>query len=207
MAVALDASWMAVAVNTIADEDDSAHRSQIAQHFRLAERLGAETITISGQDVADSILDYARSRNVTKILIGKTDQPRWKRLLFGTVVDNVLENSGEIDVYVIHGEKEPSESAGPPVPPSRRTWKPYLGSAGIIGIGGLVAAALRTLRMADAEANTVMLFLAAVAYVAVRYGRGPSILASGMAVLAFDFFLRTAVSHTRGSRRSVHRDL
>lgn len=188
MAVALDAPWIAVAVDTIGHEDRSAQKSQIAQHFRLAERLGAETIMISGQDVAGTIIDYARSRNVTKILIGKTDQPRWKRLLFGSVVDDVLEKSGEIDVYVIHGEKEPDERAESPAPSSRRTWRPYLGSAGIVGVVGLVAGALRTLHLADAEANTVMLFLAAVAYVAVRFGRSPSIFASVLAVLVFDFF-------------------
>ncbi len=34
-------------------------------------------------------------------------------LLFGTVVDEVLENSGDIDVYVIHGEEEPRQNADP----------------------------------------------------------------------------------------------
>lgn len=188
LAVALDASWMAVAVDTTGETEDSAGKSQIARHFRLAERLGAETVTISGQDVAGTILDYARSRNVTKILIGKTHQPRWKRLFFGTVVDNLLENSGAIDVYVIHGEKDADEGARPRVAAARRTWKPYFGSAIIIAISGLIASALRTLHLADAQANTVMLFLAAVACVAVRFGRGPAILASVLAVLGFDFF-------------------
>jgi two-component system sensor histidine kinase KdpD len=47
---------------------------------------------------------------------------------------------------------------------------------------------LRTLRLVDAEANTVMLFLAAVAYVAYRFGRGPATFVSGLAVLVFDVF-------------------
>ena len=188
MAVALDAPWTAVAVDRTGVTDVTPARSRIAQHFRLAEQLGAETDTISGQDVASTILDYARSRNVTKILIGKTHQLRWKRLLFGTVVDNILENSGDIDVYVIHGEKDTVESVGKEVAPSPRTWRPYLGSAGIIAIGGLVAMAMKTLHLAESPANTVMIFLAAVAYVAVQFGRGPAILASVLAVLAFDFF-------------------
>jgi two-component system sensor histidine kinase KdpD len=45
------------------------------------------------------------------------------------------------------------------------------------------------LHLADSEANTVMLLLAAVAYAAVQFGRGPAILASVLAVLFFDFFL------------------
>ncbi|MCE5303372.1 MAG: sensor histidine kinase KdpD [Planctomycetaceae bacterium] len=188
MAVALDAPWMAVAVDRTGVTDADPAKSRITQHFRLAEQLGAETDTISGQDVASTILDYARSHNVTKILVGKTHQPRWKRLLLGTVVDTILENSGEIDVYVIHGEKDTVESVGREVTPSHRTWRPYFGSASIIAIGGLVAMAMKTLHLADSPANTVMIFLAAVAFVAVRFGRGPAVLASILAVLAFDFF-------------------
>ncbi len=48
-----------------------AAKAQIAEHFRLAERLGGETVTISGADVAGTILDYARSRNVTKIRLAR----------------------------------------------------------------------------------------------------------------------------------------
>ncbi len=55
-------------------------QERIARHFRLAEQLGGDGYTL-GQDVAATILDFARSRNVTKIFIGKTHQPRWKRLL------------------------------------------------------------------------------------------------------------------------------
>ena len=106
MAAALDAPWLAVSVDLTGEPASSPAKQQIAQHFRLAERLGAETVTLAGQNVTETILDYARSRNVTKIFIGKTNQPRWRRFLFGTVVDDMLEHSGDIDVYVIHGEKD-----------------------------------------------------------------------------------------------------
>ena len=67
-------------------------------------------------DGAARILDYARRRNVTKIVIGKTGVRRWKRLLFGSVVDQLLERSGDIDVYVIRGETEATEAAPRHVP-------------------------------------------------------------------------------------------
>lgn len=188
MAVALDAPWMAVAVDATGATDGSPTKSRIAQHFRLAERLGAETDTISGQDIPGAILDYARSRNVTKILIGKTHQPRWKRFLFGTVVDDILEQSGDIDVYVIHGERDAEDIAASSVAHAPAAWRAYVGSACAIATGGLAAMALKTLHLADSEVNTVMVFLAAVAFVAVQFGRGPAIFASVLAVLAFDFF-------------------
>ena len=188
MATALDAPFMGVAVDSGLQTVSNRTKEQIAENFRLAERLGAETVTLTGQDVAGTILDYARSRNVTKILIGKTNQPRWRRLLFANVVDQLLENSGEIDVYVIHGEKEVSKDVASPRPAKPFDWRPYLASAGIIAATAALAAAMKQLRLAEVEANIVMVFLAAIAFIAYRFGRGPAVLASITGVLVFDFF-------------------
>jgi len=188
MAAALDAPWLAVSVDLTGEPSNSPLKQQIAHHFQLAERLGAETITLAGQHVTTTILEYARSRNVTKILIGKTNRPRWRRILFGTVVDEVLEQSGDIDVYVIHGEPEHKTPAPSGQPISVADKLPYLKSSAVVAAMSALAYALRFLQFADSEANTVMLFLAAVAWSAFRYGRGPAILASVLGVLVFDFF-------------------
>ncbi|ODU01418.1 MAG: two-component sensor histidine kinase [Planctomycetes bacterium SCN 63-9] len=189
MAVALDASWTAVSVDLTGAPTSSRGKQQISQHFRLAEQLGAETLTLAGQDVTSTILDYARSQNVTKIFIGKTNQPRWKRLLFGTVVDDLLDKSDEIDVYVIHGkEDEKSVRFIEAVVPAHLRKGPYLFAACWVAVAVMVEIALRHLRIANSESNTAMLFLAAVAWTAFRHGRGPSILASVLSVLVFDFF-------------------
>ncbi len=188
MAAALDAPWTAVSVEVAGATPGDSAKAQLAEHFRLAERLGGETLTLSGQDVPGTILDFARSRNVTKILIGKTKRTRWSRLLFGTVVDNLLENSGSIDVYVIHGERESPHGAVRFRAVRRTDWMAYGGAALLITVTSLTVATLRKLHVADTEANTVMLFLAAVAYVAYRLGRGPAVLASILAVSVFDFF-------------------
>lgn len=188
MAAALDAPWLAVSIDLTGERESGVH-SQIAQHFRLAEQLGAETVTIPGQNIAEALIDYARSRNVTKLFIGKTNQPRWKRLLFGTVVDELLERSGDIDVYVIHGHEERAEKTpARGTAPARIDWLPYAKSFAVVVLTACLAYALRSVHFADAEANTVMLFLAAVAWVAYRYGRVPSIFASILSVMAFDFF-------------------
>ena len=202
MATALDAPWLAVSIDVAGQRPSGQYQAQIAEHCRLAERLGAETVTLSGQDVTATVLDYARSRNVTKILVGKTLQPRWKRLFHSSVVDELLEQSGKIDLYVIHGEQESAVAARPATGTCAVNWLDYAGAATVIAASGLLAAALRQLHLADTEANTVMLFLAAVAVVANRYGQGPAILASGLAVLVFDFvfvppYLTFAVADTQ----------
>jgi two-component system sensor histidine kinase KdpD len=187
MAAAFGADWLAVAVEPHgATAATAAARQRVAQHLRLAERLGAETHTLIGDDVAQTILDFARLRNVTKIIIGKTSQPRWKRFLFGTVVDALVDKSGDIDVYVIRGE--PEESRPPRVPERRQafSWANYLRTAVVVTLCGLVGWLSHTLRLT--ETNIVMVFLLGVAYVAARYGRGPAIAASVASVLGFDFF-------------------
>jgi two-component system sensor histidine kinase KdpD len=188
MAAALDAPWLAMSVDLTGGTGNDPRAQQLAAHFRLAERLGAETVTIAGQSITGTLLEYARSRNVTKILIGKTHQPRWRRFLFGSVVDELLEQSGEIDVYVIQGQEEPRDSA-PRTRPSRPIrWGPYLRAAAAVSLIGGLAGLFRTWHFADAEANTIMLFLAVVAWTAYREGRGPAIVASLLSVLVFDFF-------------------
>jgi two-component system sensor histidine kinase KdpD len=186
MAAALDASWVAASVDVDGQPSSSPVKQQVAQHFRLAERLGAETVTLAGASVTPTLLEYARSRNVTKILIGKTHEPRWRRLIFGSLVDNVLEQSGSIDVYVIHGEPEEKETQPAFVPTRSMSSVGYVWAAIDVLTATLIAFGLRSLHFADAEANTVMIFLAGVAWAAFRHGRGPATLASLLAVFVFD---------------------
>ncbi|OJW16289.1 MAG: two-component sensor histidine kinase [Planctomycetales bacterium 71-10] len=184
MAQALDAPWTAAAVERIDMAADPVVQARMADHHRLAERLGAEVVTLSGQEVAPTLIDYARSRNVTKILVGKTERPRWRRLLFGSIVDELIERSGDIDVYVVRGEGDPARSPRPRPPAAPADWRPYLKGAAIVAAG--TAAAALVDRIGLHSANVAMVFLAAVALVAAVCGRTPSILASVVAVLMFD---------------------
>ncbi len=109
-----------------------------------------------------------------------------------TVVEELLDHSGEIDVYVITGEaasrlrnrwqRDAVHLRFAFTWPRRRlshmrfSWlaKSILHLAKVAEIGG--------------EANMAMVFLAGVALVATRFGRGPAVAASVLSVLAFDFF-------------------
>ena len=107
MAAAMHAQWIAVHVETpdLHDMDAQATRF-LAMNMRLAEQLGAETVTLTGQEVTGELIDYAQSRNVTKIVIGKTSQTRWYRVWRRSLVDRLIARSGDIDVYVIRGVEE-----------------------------------------------------------------------------------------------------
>lgn len=113
MAAGLHAKWIAVYVQTprhltLSDEE----RSRVVETLRLAEKLGAETVTLTGDQVAQELLTFARSRNVTKIIVGKPVRPWWKEWIYGSVVSELVHCSGDTDIYVITGE------AGKAVPSS-----------------------------------------------------------------------------------------
>jgi len=201
LASTLHADWIVVYVETpklqrLAPEK----RDAILESLRLAESLGAETATLSGPQISAELLDYARRKNITKIVLGKPSHAQLQHWLFGSVVDNVVRQAEGIDVYLIgaEGETQASLAARPLLDRSRE----YLGVSGAEREGkprlpGYVAAVVVTV-VCTAIAfsmsgwfeltNLVMVYLLGVVITAARYGRGPSILVAVLGVGAFDFF-------------------
>lgn len=74
--------WIAVTVTSPeAEALPDADKDTVASALRLAERLGAEIATLHASGpVATEILDYARRRNVSRILVGRVRaRPFWNR--------------------------------------------------------------------------------------------------------------------------------
>ncbi|MBK9713531.1 MAG: sensor histidine kinase KdpD [Kouleothrix sp.] len=186
MAAAMRAPWLVIFVETPRSlRLGEAERDRVAQTLRLAEQLGAETATLSGQRVSEEILTYALARNVTKIVVGKPERPRWQDLLFGSVVDDLVRGSGAIDVYVITGEQGESRPAAARALERTSGWPAYGWGVLVVALCTVLAWLLRS---SFTEANLVMAYLLGVVVAAARFGRGPSILASVLSVAAFDFF-------------------
>src|SRR5499426_252759 len=186
MAARLRAEWLAVYVETPASlRLPDADRDRVVQTLRLAEQLGAETVTLSGYHISEELLTYARTRNVSKIVVGKPRRPRWKEIVFGSVVDELARNTDDIDVYVIGGEHDDSR---PPALrlPERTTPGAVYGWALAVVLG---CTALDWLLFpAFEKANLVMVYLLGVTVVAMRGERLAALLTSVLSVAAFDFF-------------------
>jgi two-component system sensor histidine kinase KdpD len=202
MATGLRADWIVVFVEPPeSGQLNPAKREQVTRALRLAEDLGAQTATLSGHNIADEVLNYARRHNISKIVVGKPEKPRWRELLFGSTVDALVRKSGVIDVYVIHGEHDDTEPKGPPItiaPTSR--WPNYAWAVGIYSV--CTAAALVIDSLQFSEANVVMTFLLGVLVAAFRCGRGPAFLTAILSVVTFNFLFveprgTLAVSDTR----------
>jgi two-component system sensor histidine kinase KdpD len=197
LATRLRAEWLAVFVEspgqpTLSDDE----RRHLADAFALAEQLGAQTATITGSSVSEAVLRFARERNVSKLVVGKPAHPRWRDRIRGSLVDELVRASGELDVFVIAGDGSEPAAATRKLHSSPRG---YLFAAAVVVGVTLVSAPLAA--YLD-KLNLVMIYLLGVVLVATRYGRGPSTLAAVAGVALFDFFyvpphLTFAVSDTQ----------
>jgi two-component system sensor histidine kinase KdpD len=119
-------------------------------------------------------------------VVGKPIHPRWKDVIFGSVRDELVRGSGDVDIYVISGEEgggwAPAERQRSP----EHDIRGYVATVIITALSTAVCAALRPW---FEPTNLAMLFLLGVVGVASRFSRGPAILASVLAVGCFDFFL------------------
>ncbi len=182
----LKAEWSVIFVETPGHLGMPAeNRQRMLANIRLAEQLGATVVNVPGENAAEAIVEYARQHNITKIVAGKPLRPRWFEMLRGTVIDQIIRESGKIDVYVVsEGAEQPrSEILKPwtPHPPLIR----YFASLGLIALVSLASYPLS--KFLD-PTNLVMLYLMGVVIAAVFLGRGPAILASLISVVTFDFF-------------------
>jgi two-component system sensor histidine kinase KdpD len=187
LAAGLHAGWIVLHVETSEDSryrDDE--RERLARLLRLAEELGGTAVTIPGVSIAEEVIRYARTHNITKIIVGASRGPWWLELIRGAVLDRILRASGAADVYVIRGPEERLRHfrAGrrAAAPTSRM---PYAYSIAVVAA---VTAACMLVQTHLDPANLTMLYLFGVVIIALEWGRGPAVLGAALGVLAFDFF-------------------
>ncbi len=175
-------------------------RDEILRVLRFAETLGAETATLSGLMISEEILNFAKSRNATKIVLGKPSRRGLKRWLLGSMVDVLIAEAHNINIYLLgspfnskkdslasfkNGKSKYPRFIYPKGETAKKRW---------LGLGWAVvtttfSSLISWMMMEQFElANIVMVYLLGVVFMAARFGREASILTSVLSVLAFDFF-------------------
>jgi len=155
------------------------------QAMTLAEELGMEVVHATGHDIVGEILRIANERNATMVFVGKPVKPRWKEYLFGSVVDELIRRSGELNVQVITGEGEEATAPSRLTARDQTSWQTITAAVATTALAtGLCALMYDHLQ----GANLVMVYLLGVAFVASRYGPKESALAALLSVASFDFF-------------------
>ena len=167
-------------------------RDRVADTLRLAEALNGEAVTIPAgeRSIADDVIGYAHANNVTHIIIGKSARTRWFEIVHGSIVHDLVRRSGNISVHVIAGDQIP----GKPIPkktvrtterPDVFDPRPYLLST--LGVAFALGCAELVNYWIGVE-NVDLVFLTAIVGIAVRFGLLPSLFASVVSALCYNFF-------------------
>jgi two-component system, OmpR family, sensor histidine kinase KdpD len=197
MASALHADWIVVYVETpdLLRLSEEKRNERIAL-LRLAESLGAEAVTLGGSSAGEALAHYARERNVTRIMIGRPRRPLWRRLFRPSTYGELLAGTEGIDLHVVGGADEAAVLRNPffarsraylsaPAKTEKLRWPGY--AWGVAAMAFCTTAGMLMNPLFELV-NVAMVYLLAVVLIAARYGRGPAVATSVLAVAAFDFF-------------------
>ncbi len=184
---ALDAEWLVVSVETpqLLKLSES-ERNRRIDVLRLAESLGAETVTIDGASAADALLEYARLRNVTRIVIGEAKRTGWRAWLRRSTTTELVRRGRGFDISVIArrearvvSRRDVVRSGSPEI-----RWERYWAALAISACCTAVAALMYPY---FALTNLAMVYLLGATVAALRLGRGPASFAAVANVVALDF--------------------
>jgi two-component system, OmpR family, sensor histidine kinase KdpD len=190
LAAKLDAQWTAVYVETPRLQRlPIEERGRILNVVKLAEELGARTAILTGNDVCEAIVEYARDQNISSVVVGRGPPRRLQR----SMSDAIAAANESIDVIEIG--RGGTDSGTPVATPAIG-----LDSEGArVGekrgrfFWTILASALTTLLGSALYpgfelATIAMLYMLTVVLLAVKWGRGPAVLAALLNVALFDFF-------------------
>ncbi|UKA48961.1 DUF4118 domain-containing protein [Arthrobacter sp. FW305-123] len=152
----------------------------------LLKDLGGSYHTVSGEDPAKALLDFARSVNATQIVVGVSRHKFPARLIAGGVGSRVVRGSGDIDVHMV---SHPLGGRG-----MGRTRKRDLGRVRVfLGFAmAIVVPVLLQLLLAAAPshniATAVLVQLSGSVAVALVGGLWPALLAAVWSSLLVNYF-------------------
>jgi two-component system, OmpR family, sensor histidine kinase KdpD len=183
------AEWFAVYVQAASVKDlADSEKGYLSNALNLAEELGARTATLSGNDVAAEIVRFARENNISRIVIGKPLRSPFAAFLRGSPVDDLLRVKMDFDIHLVTPIQEkvappPARSASGSLTMHPRYYLiTVLMVAVLTGLNFLLETVV-------SPASLVFDYLVVTIAAALFFGTGPSIFASALSLLVFDFFM------------------
>lgn len=160
-------------------------QDRLTRSLGLARKLGGEVVSVTGENISEALMQVARERNVSQIVVGKPDKPSlWKKSL----ADQLILGSGDIDVCVVRplavSDKArnitPLQEAVPASIIGEYSWAVMSVFAiasvcwGLVSITGYMFVAL--------------VFLLAVVLAALRFSRGPVLTMATLSAVCWNYF-------------------
>jgi two-component system, OmpR family, sensor histidine kinase KdpD len=182
----MDAPWLAVTVERPGSSLDEDARQKLDEAMRLAQSLGAETQTLTGNDIPAELLRFAKFENATQIVVGRSHGGFFSDLFRRSLPHELVRRTQDIAIHLVTRETG--------LAPRMRL--PRLANISITPLPFIyatlaVAAALALGELLTALTpipNLSMVFLMAVLLIAVSYGVWLAIYASALSFLLYNFF-------------------
>jgi two-component system, OmpR family, sensor histidine kinase KdpD len=83
-----------------------AARHRLEEHMLLAEDLGAEVIRIQSTDIARSLVEVAKERQVTQMVLGQPTRSRWEEILRGSMINRLLRLHVGVDIHLVPQDED-----------------------------------------------------------------------------------------------------
>jgi len=167
---------------------------QLGRHQELLEEFGGAYHEIHSSDVAGALVGLARTENATQLVLGATLRSRLSELVRGSVINEVIRQSGPIDVHVVSREDHPAGPRLPRMPALSRRPSPLprrrRQAAWALALAGapLQGAAMVPLRQHLQLSSVLLLFLLQVVAAAALGGAGPALAAATVGFLLANWY-------------------
>ncbi len=186
MAEDLDAEWFTVHVESVqfgnlTDEE----RQQVSKNLKLAEDLGAKTVTLIANKVAFELAAFAKENHITLVLLGFSSRSRFDNLIRGSVVDDLIRYVKPVQVMLVDTSAEPAAALKGKTEGRPAGFIRYSASATVVTAFTLLSFLL--IRMLGFT-NIIMVMLIPVLLVSYYGGMKQGIWASFLSVASLDFF-------------------
>lgn len=165
------------------------NQKRLQQNTAFAKHCGAKVVTISGDDIAYQVSNYAKTSGVTKIVLGRSGYRANRFFTPPNFVDKIIEYTPEVDIYVIPDKVQKLYLGQNPVKEKIFSFniKDSLDSA-LILCGATIISGL-FYKLGISESNIVMVYIFGVMLIAYfTESKIYSLVSSILAVLIFNFF-------------------
>jgi two-component system sensor histidine kinase KdpD len=185
----MDAPWTVAHVERPNSKPPSVEtQTRLNTALKLAEQLGGTAIVLPGDDVVETVMNYARRNNVTQIVIGKS-RDSWVREVLGKALATALLRVAR--GAAVHVVTEPGDTDVQPSPAVRALrfdfggWRGHLGAGLLVALAGVVAGLTDQLA---SGANLAMIFMLSVLASGLAFGLWPALMAAGLAAFVYNYF-------------------
>jgi two-component system, OmpR family, sensor histidine kinase KdpD len=190
----LQADWIVVHVDRPRGAGTQGTREALLRLTKLAESLGAEFANIPGEDVAQTLLEYVRARNATKLMLGREGrQLRWP--WHRALADRIADANPDLGLILLNADhrvpraRAPSAARSPAGTGTGAGLRPHLRSLVLATLACAFTTFIASLLLMFFDSsNVVMLFMFTVVLLALRLGRAAGAWGAVLSVASFDFF-------------------